>query len=346
MARVIRRLRTESTKGGAQSSRAHLVCAFLSFCLVASSAERAGAQPKTSGGAAAEALFQEARQLIAAGRHADACPKLEESLRLDPAPGTRLNLADCYEHVGRFASAWALFSELATATHLAGLRDKEQLARERAAALEPKLSKILIEVPRGVAALAGLRIRRDGGAVDRGAWGVAQPVDPGAHRIEASAPGKEPWSETVEVSAPGMITVRIGIQGDPTPTQEVVRVETVDALGPQRVAGIAIGGAGVAGVVVGAVFGLRASSKHGEAQDEHCPTPGRCDQRGVELTEEAQSAAAVSTVAFILGGVAVAGGAVLFLTAPSPSATTTSTRMRLTPIAGLRSGELRLEGRW
>jgi len=51
------------------------------------------------------------------GDYAAACPKLEESQRLDPALGTLLNLADCREQEGNVATAWSLF------------RDAESLAR-------------------------------------------------------------------------------------------------------------------------------------------------------------------------------------------------------------------------
>src|SRR5262249_24412526 len=55
---------------------------------------------------AADRLFKEAEVLARAGRYAEACPKLEESERLDPGIGTQFNLADCYERTGRVAHAY------------------------------------------------------------------------------------------------------------------------------------------------------------------------------------------------------------------------------------------------
>src|SRR5262245_18728599 len=58
--------------------------------------------------AAAQALFDQGRKLMESERWAEACPKLEESQRLDPAGGTLLHLALCREHEGRIATAWVL----------------------------------------------------------------------------------------------------------------------------------------------------------------------------------------------------------------------------------------------
>src|SRR5829696_5855787 len=89
----------------------------------------------------AEALFTEGRRLLAERRYAEACAKLAESQRLDPAIGTLLNLADCHEKNGQTASAWARFREAAEAARRAGDATREKVAARRASALDEKLSK-------------------------------------------------------------------------------------------------------------------------------------------------------------------------------------------------------------
>src|ERR1051326_9215354 len=83
------------------------------------------AEPTASDKAAAEGLFGDARKLMEAGNYREACPKLEASQRLDPGVGTLLNLADCYEHSGRTASAWMEFLEAASAARESGSADRE-----------------------------------------------------------------------------------------------------------------------------------------------------------------------------------------------------------------------------
>jgi hypothetical protein len=125
-----------------------------------------------------------------------ACPKFEASLKLDPGLGAILNLADCYEKNGQTASAWAEFREASAAARASGSKDREDLARQRAAALEPKLSRLTIVVGKQSA-----QVTRDGTSVDSAAFGTAMPVDPGKHVIEATA-------TTASSGGPSETTVR------------------------------------------------------------------------------------------------------------------------------------------
>src|ERR1044071_5690414 len=90
-------------------------------------AARGEAQPASPPDvAAAQALFEQGRALMARERPEDACPKFEESQRLDPALGTEFNLASCYEKLGKLASAYALFTEVAATAHSTGQRQREE----------------------------------------------------------------------------------------------------------------------------------------------------------------------------------------------------------------------------
>jgi hypothetical protein len=149
--------------------------------------------------AAAEALFQEGRRLMDEGKSEEACPKLEESQRLDPGTGTLWHLGRCYQETGRLAKAWATYHLVAQEAKRMGETAKVKAALKRAGVLEPKLHKLIIEVPEE-SRVDELSVTRAGVTVGDGAWGAAVPVDLGELVVEASAPGYEKWSETIEVS--------------------------------------------------------------------------------------------------------------------------------------------------
>ena len=113
--------------------------------------------------------------------------------------------------------------------------------------------------------------------------------------------------------------------------------------GPSRAIGFVMMGAGVVGVGVGAASGLVAISKNNDAHGSpaKCPLPNACRPTGLDELDSARTAATVSTIAFIGGGVAIAGGLVLVITArKNPS----GVALRIAPIAGPRSGGLSLGG--
>lgn len=280
--------------------------------------------------ATAEALFGDGRKLMAQGNFREACPKFEASLRLDPGVGAMLNLADCFEKNGQTASAWAEFREAISAARSAGSKDREQLARQRAAALEPKLSRLTI-----AAGKQSVQVTRDGTAVDPAALGTPMPVDPGRHLIEATAAGKQKWSKTIEVGAnAARVSLDVpALQDDhsiatpqpptaPSTTPPTTGGPATDTgTGPsdgstQRTIGIGAGAVGVVGIAAGAFFGLKASSSWTKAKNDCTAYPLGCGSQAESDKSDASSSATLSTVAFVVGGVALASGAVLWFTAP------------------------------
>jgi thioredoxin-like negative regulator of GroEL len=115
-----------------------------SFALHGSAQTKSG-----SNRAAAEALFNQGRDLMTAGKFVEACPKFEASQQLDPGLGTMLNLAECYEKTGRTASAWAEYREAIPLARAAGSKARQDLAVERAKALEERLSTLTIRAIAG-----------------------------------------------------------------------------------------------------------------------------------------------------------------------------------------------------
>jgi hypothetical protein len=294
--------------------------------------------------AAAQALFQEGRDLMDKGQYAAACSKLEDSQKLDPAPGTLFNLASCYEKSERNASAWATYQSAASAYRAAKNAAWEAKARAKVTALEPKLSKLTIVVAEGQASM--LEIKRDGTPVGASEIGAAIPVDPGSHIVEATAPGKKKWATTVKVTGAGA-TERVTIpplefeatvtkpksQEDAPPPAPAPAADRASGGGStQRAIGLVLGGVGIVGLGVGAATGIVAMSKSSDSE-KLCPNDGACGSRdAVDANQSARDMGTVSTIGFIAGGALLAAGAVLFFTAP-PSAAKTG-KLHLTPIAG------------
>lgn len=168
--------------------------------IITTSVAVAHAQPA---GAQAEALFRDGRTLMAAGNYAEACTAFEQSQKLEPAVSTLLNLAGCREKAGQLASAWGLFLEAERRTREGTDRSTAKLhevARDRAARLEPRVSHLTISVPLQ-SQVDGLAIARDGEPIDPAMWNRALPVDGGAYTITARAPGANAWSTAIEVAA-------------------------------------------------------------------------------------------------------------------------------------------------
>ena len=285
--------------------------------------------------AAADALFNEANELVASGRYAEACPKLAESQRIEPAVGTQFNLADCYEHLGRTATAYALFTDVARIARAAGKFERERRAKERATALEARLARVRL-VPRAPA--PGLELKIDDAVVPRGDWTASLPVDPGQHRIVASAPSRTTWTGAADAAPGKTIEVVVPELVDPNPPRPAAP-RPPSSWSTQRTIAIAVAGAGVAGIAVGAIAGAMAISARSSAE-EGCPSATyafRCPTvQGTDDWNSATAAGNVSTVGFIVGGVALAGAAVLWLTAPSSK----QPKLR----AGVGTGGIRVEG--
>lgn len=287
----------------------------------------AGAQAP-SNSVAAQALFDDARRLMANGKYDEACPKLVESERLDAGAGTLLNLADCHQHQGRIATAWSEFLEAAAVSKSNGETAREQAARQLAAALTSRLSYITIDVAAGQ--IPGFQMTRDGAIVGEAQWGTPIPADPGDHLVAASAPGRQPWRANVTVRPGDATTAEIAVpllgperaaspvaaSATPAVPTDVTAVSAPPAagFGTQRTLALVAGGVGVVGVGLGTVFGFVSKSKHDDAE-HHCVGSVCRDQAGVDLKSQAITAGNVATVAFIVGGVALAGGAVLWFTA-------------------------------
>lgn len=291
--------------------------------------------------AAAEALFQQGKALLEQGPVSEACSKLGESYRLDPATGALLLLAHCHEREGKLASAWAELSEAASRAHKEGSTEREAFARERARALAPRLSRLRIEVSPSSRALASLRVERDGAEVGRASFGAEIPVDGGAHTVSASAAGHKSWETTVRVRNEGdtlAVTVPAlepaAVRASAHEGAAAGSLASEKGLGPMQIAGVVCGGAGLVALGIGGYLSLKAVDKKNESDDLGCEN-NRCPDDAAERRREALTLADGATIAMVSGAALVGGGVTLFLLGRrTPRASSESAQVQLSPAFG------------
>jgi hypothetical protein len=302
--------------------------------------------------ASAEALFNEGVSLVAAGNFAEGCRKFEGSQALETTLGTVLRLADCYERLGKVASAWATFKQAQGLARVQSQSEREELARQRVEALAPKLAYLRIALE-GTAP-PGLVVQRNGRALPLASLGVAIPVDPGEQQLVVSAPEHEPWERTITIApGPGQADLSIPpLVASPTPfapTRRSTNRRAPARSSTQRTAGIVVGAVGLASVLAGSVFGIIAKQDGDRSKrDEFCPTDdgNGCTQAGLDLRERARGFGTASTVTFIAGAALVTSGIVLFSTAPSAAEPTRARLQLRAGGGGFDSFGTTLRGTW
>ncbi|HVJ19119.1 MAG TPA: hypothetical protein VM686_27055 [Polyangiaceae bacterium] len=296
--------------------------------------------------AVAEALFEEAQQLVKAGDYEKACPKFKQSYEADPAGGTLLNLADCYEREGKTALAWSSFREARVVAQREGRNDRVAFADERLKALEQRLSRLTIVVISDRA--PGQTVTLDGVTLGETAWGVALPVDPGRHELRSEAPGRQPFVIAFDVAGPGD---KHEVEVPPlasTPAERTDSAPVAEKAGgsSSNTLGWVFLGGGVVAVGAGSYFGLQAISRWDERNDL---CAGGCTEDAKEAGDDAQTSATISTVGFGVGLAAIAVGSYLLLTSGKEAAPPASARARrfdLFPALGKDAAGLSLRGDW
>lgn len=313
-----------------------------------------GQQGPASAQTEADALFQEGKRLFEAGQYAEACAKLARSDALDPTIGSLGLLAGCHEHEGRTATAWREYQITAERAEAAG-DERVKFARERAAALEPRVPRLLIQLQRPA---PGLQVLRNREAVPASELGVAMPVDPGAYAIVARAAGREDFSVTVTLKEGAQAVVTVpALEAPRAPVSEAGPRPRPRAPEPaprpgdgRRPAALISGGVGLVGLGVGIGFGLSAMSKGVESRTlrEASSTP-EDRARGRALMDDALTDSTVSTVSFGIG-LAGLGASALLLLLPSSGAEEPQrparSAVQVAPVAGARGGGAVVTGRF
>jgi hypothetical protein len=273
----------------------------------------------------AEALFREGRRLLDEGRVDEACAKLAESQVQDPASGTLINLARCYEKQGKLATAWATYLAAAASARKDGRADRVVSAEQKGSELEPHVPRLVFRAAQPV---SDLTITWGATRVGAGALGSAIPVDPGSYRIEVSAKGFDSWVETVTVADGESRVVEIPplhpapirdqtLAVPPVPPAERSPAPLPPSV-PQtqessRILPIALGAAGVVALGAGTYFGFHSLSEYSEAK-RLCPTHRNCTADAMDSFRHAKTSAWVANISLPLGVLALAASGWLLWT--------------------------------
>ena len=332
--------------------------------LLAAATRASPALARDADAAAAEALFDEARRLLASGDVKAACPKFAESYRLDPALGALLNLAACHEKEGRVATALSEYHDAAAQAARARDEGRVKYAKKQAAAIEPRVPHLVVavtETPRGLA------VTRNGAPMGEASFGLLLPVDPGPQELAATAPGRERWSKrlTLEEGARVRVVVpdlprakedpaaaaapssTLGSAPAPAPLASPLAPPPPSPLpepssGGQRTAGLALGGVGLAALAAGGIFAGLTAGKVASA-DERCPDK-LCDAAGLGDVATARTYAWVANITLGAGGALALVGGILALTARPAADPPSAGALRVVPVVGTRSGGLLVGG--
>jgi hypothetical protein len=319
--------------------RAVITCGLAASALLAAPSGEAATRADE---AIAQALFDEAKELALHGQFGLACPKFEESQKVDGSVGTLLNLADCYENTGRLVSAWSTFLDAAAAAREAGQPGREQASQERAAALAPRLPKIVVHVTRE-AQVPGLTVLRDGQPIGEAQFDLPVPADAGTYVIGASAPGRRPWQSRVVVGAATITSVTVPyLAEDASGSGDVTSRPFRPSFDAQNTIAWVAAAIGVGGLALGTGIAIGAKSENDQA-NAACPAHTCASMDAVAKSRDAVRDGNLATIVFAASGAALAAGAVLWFTAkPAVRIWHDRTVAQL----GVGLGALELRGAW
>jgi tetratricopeptide (TPR) repeat protein len=274
----------------------------------------------------ADTLFKKGKKLLAEKRYLEACNTFESVDKLDPGIGAKLNVAKCYEEWGKLSKAYDWYADALKMAN--DTKDKRaDKIKELVDTLDADIPRLTIKVPEGVDPVAA-KITFDGKPFTE--LGKELRVDPGPHVIEffangetktKNAPLERGGSREVTLEIPRTVARPVGptsTSGSPGRTRKII--------------GIGLGSAGLVAMGVAGYLTLDARSTYNDALDAHCMgASDTCNDEGLRITADARSRANKATIITLVGVAAVAGGVVLYLTAPKSAESATRTSLYLAP---------------
>jgi hypothetical protein len=307
-------------------------------------AQKAGSPSKKDLEAAKKAFF-EGLDFEEKKQWDQALERFEAVAKVRMTPQVRFHIALCKENLNMLIEALHDFELAESDARAEKVTEVMKEAPEHAAAIRPKIPKLTIKVP---AEVEGVSVTLDGQPIDpKGSEETL--VNPGTHKIEASADKRAPFSKevTLDVGESKTIVVRVPLlageepDDEPPPDDEPVIVDKPKS-GPP-IAALVVGGIGVAALIGSGIFALKRNSIAGDL-DRDCVSPTACPAEYQDKISSGSTYTTLTNVFLVVGVIGVGAGVVLWMTAPKPDEAPTAT-LRLVPSApGANVGGLSLSG--
>jgi len=257
----------------------------------------------------AKELFYEAHEAVERGDDVTACRKFEESLALFRRASTLLNLGDCSERLGKLADALRYWTQAAAL--LESSDPRMTLTKEQIARIDRRVPRLQLVLPRSLPEDAVVAV--DGHALPSAEAGtrVELPVDPGEHHVVLRAAGHKNHDRRVALAEGQRQRIALEL-GAPLVTPAAApappKPERDDTL---WITGAVVGGVGVLGLIAGGVTGGLVLDRKATVE-QYCNDADVCtDPAGVKAADEGRKLSTASTIAFAVGGAALATGIVL-----------------------------------
>ncbi len=298
-------------------------------------------------------LIAQAGGLSEQGKHAEALATAKTAAAIKMTPSLRLFIGGEQSTLGLLADAYGSGRQCAVEAEAdARLNNRDRILEDCRAlerSLEGRVGRVTVKLPAPARAAAGVHVTISGEEINPALIGEPYVVSPGKLSVVVTAAGSLPFRADLDVAEGGSPVVDVQLLPDPTaqscregqervhgecvPACAVGQVRTSDAAAvcvavaapppaptsTQRLVAIGAGGVGLAGVVLGSVFGGLAVAKLNQAEAA-CPTHAGCPGQAITERNTETTYASVSTGAFIVGGALLAAGVTLYLTAPKPVA--------------------------
>jgi hypothetical protein len=275
-----------------------------------------------------------------AGDCTTAVPLLEQSHALEPALGTRFNLALCEARVGKLTQA---------AEHLRSVIEASAPGNERRAHAEralqdllPRIPRLIIEIDEGRQTVESVQL--DGTPLEGLRANEPFAINPGAHEIEVLLTDHAPQSHRFTVAERQFYTWSVGgtarVAVISQPRTESANPDHPPSPAPderpfvwttQRTAAVIAGGASLAALGIGTGFALSARSIYDTSEGD-CSGDDVCKNLdGIEERDRARQHGNIATVAFTVGvSAAVAAGVLWFTGAPREATASSSLELGAT----------------